>query len=177
MGLKDLRLDLDCSGTEDRVKNEMSADRCALGGPDLGELTLSFKLVRADAPFWQAIDDGNTVALLGTQAALGGAKIVLADRGLLEHTLKGVATSSGQPVPAVRAGLALQVRRYQPTGVLITEDLTRLLDTVARFVENGGTITLEARPETPVGIDKAQMFLRPGPDLVNVLGLTATLSK
>ena len=35
----------------------------------------------------------------------------------------------------MRANLAQEVRRYQPPGVLITEDMTKLLDTVARFVE------------------------------------------
>ena len=60
--------------------------------------------------------------------------------------------------------------------MLITEDLSKLLDTAARFVERGGTLTLEAKPASPIGIDKAQYFSRPGPDLVDVLGLSATLS-
>jgi hypothetical protein len=60
---------------------------------------------------------------------------------------------------------------------LITEDLTKLLDAVARFVESGGTLTLEARPNPPVGLDKASYFRTPGPDWVNLLGLSATLSK
>ena len=68
------------------------------------------------------------------------------------------------------------MRRYQPPGILITDDLTKLLDTVARFIESGGTLTLEAKPETPLGIDKLAYLRRPGPDLVNMLGLSATLS-
>ena len=69
------------------------------------------------------------------------------------------------------------MRRFQPPGVLITEDMTKLLDTVARFIETGGTLTLEAKPDPPIGIDKLEHFRRPGPDLVNMLGLGATLSR
>ena len=177
MGLKELRLDLDCSGAEDRGKGELSVDRCALSGPDLGELTLAFKLVNADAPFWAAIDDGNTFALLGSKVGLAGAKVALADRGIVERTLKAAAATSGQPVAAVRASFAQEVRRYQPPGILITDDLTKLLDTVARFVESGGTLALEAKPDKPLGIDKLAYLRRPGPDLVDMLGLSATLSK
>ena len=177
MGLKDLRLALDCSGTEDRAKSEVSVDRCALSGPELGEIDLSMKLVGTDAAFWQAVDDGDTLALLRTKAGLSGARLVVADRGLVERSLGAVATTSGQPVAAVRAGFAQEVRRFQPPGVLITEDMTKLLDTVARFIETGGTLTVEARPDPPIGMDKLEYFRRPGPDLVNILGLGATLSR
>ncbi len=177
MGLKELRLDLDCSGAEDRGKGVVSIDRCALNGPDLGELTLALKLVNADTPFWSAIDDGNTFAMLGSKVGLAGAKVALADRGIVERTLKAAATTTGQPVATVRANFAQEVRRYQPPGILITDDLTKLLDTVARFVESGGTLTLEAKPDKPLGIDKLAYLRRPGPDLVDILGLSATLSK
>jgi hypothetical protein len=177
MGLKDLRLDLDCSGAEDRGKGVISIDRCALSGPDLGELTLALKLVNADAPFWAAIDDGNTFAMLGSKVGLASAKIALADHGIVERTLKAAATTSGQPVAAVRANFAQEVRRYQPPGILITDDLTKLLDTVARFVESGGTLTIDGKPDKPLGIDKLAYLRRPGPDLVDILGLSATLTK
>ena len=177
MGLKELRLESDCSGTEDRAKGEVAIDRCALSGPDLGELTLAFKLVNADAPFWKAIDEGNMFAMLGSKVGVASARVSLADHGLLDRTLKAVATTSGQLIVTVRMGFAQEVRRYQPPGILITEDLTKLLDTVARFVENGGTLTLDAKPDSPIGIDKLAYFRRPGPDLVNMLGLSATLSK
>ena len=177
MGLKELKLELDCSGTEDRAKGEVSVDRCAVSGPDLGEVNLSFKLVQADPPFWQAIDEGNTFALLGSKAGIGAAKFVVADRGLVERSVKAFATTSGQAPAAVRAAFAQEIRRYQPPGVLITEELSKLLDTAARFIERGGTFTLEAKPDSPIGLDKAQYFTRPGPDLVGILGLTATLSR
>ena len=131
----------------------------------------------SDAAFWQAVDDGDTLALLRTKAGLSGARLVVADRGLVERSLGAVATTSGQPVAAVRAGFAQEVRRFQPPGVLITEDMTKLLDTVARFIETGGTLTVEARPDPPIGMDKLKYFRRPGPDLVNILGLGATLSR
>jgi hypothetical protein len=76
-----------------------------------------------------------------------------------------------------RANLARDIRRYQPAGVLITEDLTKLLDTVARFVEQGGKLTFDAKPEVPFGIDKIRLLQNPGPDLVEVLGLSATLAR
>lgn len=177
MGLKDLRLEVDCSGAEDRAKSEVSVDRCALTGSELGEITLSTKLVGADAAFWRAVDDGDTLALLHTKAGLSGAKLVVADRGLVERSLRAVATTSGQPLANVRAGFAQEVRRFQPPGVLITEDMTKLLDTVARFIETGGTLTIEAKPDAPIGMDKLEYLRRPGPDLVNVLGLSATLAR
>jgi len=36
---------------------------------------------------------------------------------------------------------------------------------------------VEAKPDAPIGLDKIEYFSRPGPDLVNVLGLSATLSR
>jgi len=50
-------------------------------------------------------------------------------------------------------------------------------DTVARFIESGGTLTIEAKPDKPLGIDKLAYLRRPGPDLVDMLGLSATLTK
>jgi hypothetical protein len=177
MGLKELRLEFDCSGSEDRAKSEVSVDRCALTGPELGEINLSTKLVGADEAFWRAVDEGDSLSLLRTKAGLSGAKLTIVDRGLVERSLKAVATTSGQPLAAVRAGAAQDIRRFQPPGVLITEAMTKLLDTVARFMETGGTLAIEAKPDAPIGIDKIEYFRRPGPDLVNMLGLSATLSR
>ena len=61
--------------------------------------------------------------------------------------------------------------------MLITQDLSQLLDAVARFVEKGGTLTVDARPEPPLAIDRIDYLTSPGADLVTALGLTATLSK
>ena len=102
---------------------------------------------------------------------------MVADKSLLERGLKALATMTGQPVAATRANLAREMRRYQPSGVLITESMTQLLDTVARFVEHGGTLTIDAKPEPPVGFDKVDYLTSPGADLVSVLGLSATLSR
>ena len=145
----------------------MSIDRCALSGPDLGEIALTFKLVKADAAFWTAIDEGDTLALLGTKAGLARAKLVSPTSGLLERALEG-----GRRRPAASALAAVRAmaspRRCGATsrrGVLITEDLTKLLDTVARFIESGGTLTLDAKPDPPLGIDKLELFsaARPRP--------------
>jgi hypothetical protein len=177
MGLKELRLGLECIGREDRTKGEAAIDRCALSGPDLGELTLSGKVIGADATFWRAIDNGNFLAIYGTKAAFGGATLSLVDKGLLDHGIRGLAMARAQAPATARANLATEIRRFQPANILITDDLTKLLDTTARFVEKGGTLTIEARPDPPLALDKMATLMRPGPDLVDLLGLTATLSK
>lgn len=177
MGLKELRLDFECAGTEDRAKGEVNVERCALAGPELGTADLTFKLVQLDRLFWQAMDEGNSALLYDSKAAIGGARLVLADKSLLERALRALASTTGQPVAVTRANLATEIRRYQPAGVLITENLTKLLDTAARFVEQGGTLIVEAKPDPPFGIDKASYLSSPGPDLVELLGLSATLSR
>jgi hypothetical protein len=48
---------------------------------------------------------------------------------------------------------------------------------VARFVETGGTLTIDAKPDPPVGLDRVSYLRTPGPDWVSVLGLSATLSR
>lgn len=177
MGLKEIKAEFDCSGTEDRGKAEMVIDRCALTGPGLGEIDFTARIVNADAAFWNAIDDGDTTALIDSSAALGAAKLVLDDKSLLDRGLRAIATMTGQPVAATRAAWAQEVRRYQPSGVLISQAMTQLLDTVARFIEQGGTLTIDAKPEPPLGFDKLEYLTSPGADLVSVLGLTATLSR
>jgi hypothetical protein len=177
MGLKELQLGLECSGTENRGKGEVEIDRCALNGADLGELNFTARLVGADAAFWRAIDGGNIMSIYSSAAALADATLSLADRGLLDRGFRALAGASGQAPAATRANMAAEIRRYQPPNVLITDDLTKLLETVAGFVEKGGTLTLEARPDPPLGIVRIGTMRQPGPDLVNLLGLTAKVSK
>ena len=177
MGLKEIKLDLDCSGLEDRAKGVLEVERCALVGPGLGEIDFSARLVNADAAFWQAIDEGDLDGLQMSSAALGSAKLVVADKSLLERSLKALSTVTGQPVARTRANLANEIRRYSPPGVLISESMTRLLDTVAQFIERGGTLTVEAAPDPPADLDRLTYLIRPDADLVSGLGLTATLSK
>ncbi len=177
MGLKELRLALDCGGVEDRGKGELALDHCALSGPDLGQLDFTAKLVDADAAFWRAIDSGNFMGMYATKAALGDAKLVFDDKGLLDRGLRALGAASGQPAVAMRANLATQVRRYQPPNVLITDDMTKLLNTVADFIEKGGTLTVEAKPDPPFGLDKFGLLRQPGPDLISLLGVTASVSK
>jgi hypothetical protein len=176
MGLKEVKLDLDCAGTDDRAKGELALDRCALVGPDLGEINLTARIVDVDPPFWRAIDDGDLPALEESHAGLSEMKLVLADRSLLERSLKALSTVTGKPVTETRSNLASEIRRYQPTGILISEDMTKLLDTAAQFIERGGTLTLDARPDPPIEIARLQPLLKPGADLVRLLGLSATLT-
>ncbi|MBV8166566.1 MAG: hypothetical protein JO021_07215 [Alphaproteobacteria bacterium] len=177
MGLKEIKADFDCAGTEDRGRGELVLDRCAVIGPGLGEVDLTARIVNADPVFWSAIDEADTMMLLDSSAALGSARLVVTDRSLLERALRAVATFSSQPVAGVRASWARDVRRYQPAGVLISQAMTQLLETIARFVELGGTITIDAKPEPPLGFDRIESLASPGADLVSLLGLSATLSK
>ena len=101
----------------------------------------------------------------------------MADKSLLDRGLKALSTVTGQPASVTRSNLARDIRRYQPSGILISQSLTQLLDTVARFVELGGTLTVDATPEPPVGFDRFDYLTSPGADLVSVLGLKATISK
>jgi len=177
MGLREVKLGFDCTGVEDRARGEISVDRCALSGPNLAEINFTGRIVGADEAFWQAIDDGDVVALYDSKAVLDSAKLVLADASLLERGLKALSATTGQPVSTTRANLARDIRRFQPSDVLITPTLTQLLDTVARFVEQGGTLTLNARPAPPLAIDRIDYLMSPGADLVEALGLSATLSR
>jgi hypothetical protein len=177
MGIKDVKADFDCHGTEDRGKGELTIDRCALVSPGLGEIEFAARIVNADAIFWNALDESDLLALQDSTAALGSARLVLADKSLLDRSLRAFGTMTGQPVATLRANWAREVRRYQPSGVLISQSMTQLLDTVARFVEQGGTLVVEAKPDPPVGFDRMEYLLNPGADLVSVLGLKATLQK
>lgn len=177
MGLREIKLGFDCTGVEDRARGEITIDRCALSGPNLAEINLTGRIVGADEAFWQAIDDGDVAALYDSKAVLDSARLVLADASLLERGLKALSATTGQPASTTRANLARDIRRFQPAGVLITPTLTQLLDTVARFIEQGGTLTLDARPEPPLAMDRIDYLMSPGADLVEALGLKATLSR
>jgi hypothetical protein len=175
MGLKDVKLDLDCRSTEDRAKGELVLDRCALVGPGLGEIDLSGRIVDTDPSFWRAIDDGDSRA--EAHAGLGELRLTLVDKSLLDRSLKALSTVTGKPAVETRANLASEIRRYQPADVLISEDMTKLLDTVARFIERGGTLTIDAKPQPPIDIEGFKPLMKPGADLVRLLGLSATLSR
>ena len=175
MGLREARLDFDCSGTEDRSRRELAIDRCALTGRDLAEVDFTMKVVDADETFWRALDEGDVSNLYSSRAAIGTARLTLADRSLIERAFRAIAAMSGQPAPTLRNQFAQEIRRFQPADVLITEDLTKLLDTVARFVEQGGTLVVEAKPDPPFALERVGYLMTPGPDLVTSLGISARL--
>lgn len=177
MGLKEVKADFFCNFLEERTKGEVILDRCALVGAGLGEIALAGRIVDADKPFWHFVDEGDVKSFRDSQAALGSARLVLADKSLLERGLRALATVTGQPVAATRANLARDIRRYQPPGVLISQSMTQLFDTVARFVEQGGTLTLDAQPQPPIRFEKFEALATPGADLVSILGLSATLAR
>ena len=91
MGIKDVKADFDCYGTEDQGKGELTIDRCALVSPGLGEIELAARVVNADAIFWNALDESDLLALQDSTAALGSARLVLADKSLLERSLRAFA--------------------------------------------------------------------------------------
>jgi hypothetical protein len=177
MNLKEIRLGFDCSTVDDLVRHELRIEACALGGPDLAEISFAARIVDADDEFWRAIDEADIFALFGTKAALASAKLVIADKSLLQRSLQAKATFGRQTLADERAALAAEIRRYQPPGVLITQDMAKILDAIARFVEGGGTLTVEAKPQPALGLEKLDYLLKPGADLVNALGLTATVSR
>lgn len=177
MNLKEVRLDFDCSSLEERGRHALKVEDCRLTGPDLAEISLTARVIDTDDEFWRAIDEADLFALLGTKASLASARLVLADKSLLQRSLQAKARLSGQPAAAERAALAAEIRRYQPPGVLITQDMSKLLDSIARFVEQGGTLTIEAAPNPALGLEKLDYLLKPGADLVNALGLTATATR
>lgn len=177
MGLSELKLGVDCTGIERRAKGELAIDRCMLAAADLGELSLAAAFVGADETFWRAIDDGDARILARSSVALASAGLVLTDKGLIERSARALAMATNQPPDITRANIARDIRTYQPPDILITEDLTKLLDTVARFVERGGTLALDAKPDPPLDLAAARRLSIAGPDLVNLLGLSATLSR
>jgi hypothetical protein len=177
MGLTEVKLDLDCASSEDRQKSEFQFGPCKLLGAGLGEIETSGRIVHADPPFWRAVDNGDSAALGQSKAALGSAKLVLVDKSLLERGLKLLSVFGQKPVAETRRSLAKEIRDYQPPDVMISQDLTRFLDTVARFVEQGGTLTVEAKPDPPVELGELQSLGRPGADVVGALGLTATVTR
>jgi len=177
MGLRELKMGFDCAGTEDRGRGEATIDRCVLLGTDLGEVNFTGHITGADEAFWRALDDNDAAALYDTKAVLAAARLVLADRSLLERGLKALAATTGQTLAVTRSNLARDIRRYQPAGVLITPGVTQLQDVVARFVEQGGTLAIDARPDPPLALDRLDYLMSPGADLVSALGLSAVLSR
>ncbi|WP_421998020.1 hypothetical protein [Reyranella sp.] len=177
MGLKEVRADFDCNFGEDRGSGEATLGPCELVGPGLGEIKLSGRIVDADAAFWEATDTGSMLSLADSTAALGMAQLAVVDRSLLERGLRALATATGQPLATARANLAREIRRYQPTGVLISQAMTQLMDTVARFIEQGGTLVIDAKPQPPLTFESMERLGRPGADFVSLLGLSATLGR
>jgi hypothetical protein len=177
MGLKEVKVDLDCQFSEDRPKGEVGYGPCKLIGDGLGEVELSARLVHADAPFWRAVDDLDRTAFGASKVELASAKLVIADKSLLERGLKVLSSINGHSVAETRKDFAQQIRDYQPPDIMISQDLTKFLDTLARFVEQGGTLTIVAKPEQPLDIARAGTLWRPGADVVGALGLTASLSR
>ena len=180
MGLKDVKLDLDCGGTEDRAKGELTLDRCALVGPGPGRDRPHRR--GSSMPMRPSGTPSTTATCWRSQDSHGGAGLGPAGAGRQEPAGARPEGVGDDDRPAGRRRRAPtwrgEMRRYQPAGVLISEDMTKLLDTVARFVEQGGTLTIDAKPEPPVDIDGFELpdeaRRRPGAAL---LGLSATLSR
>lgn len=177
MNLKEVRLGFECSTLEDRARHTLKVEDCSLKARELAEISLTAQVIDTDDEFWRAIDEADIFGVLGTKAALSSARLAIVDRSLLQRSLEAKARLGGQPVAAERAALASEIRRFQPPGVLITQDMSKVFDAVARFVEQGGTLTIDALPQPALGLEKLDYLLKPGADLVNALGLTATVSR
>jgi hypothetical protein len=177
LGLKDLQLGFDCASIQRRSKGELAIDHCLLTAADIGDLSLVADFVDADERFWRAIDTGDYRLASHSSIALGWARLSETDKGGLDRAIGALAAATGQSPSHARAKLAQDIRSYQPPDVLITDDLTKLLDTVAQFVEKGGTLAIDLKPDPPLGFAAALRLRSPGPDLVDILGLSATLSR
>lgn len=176
MGLNQVKAGFACTAVEDRGAGEIAIDDCALQASGLATVRLGLRIVNGDEALWQALDEGDLLLLSDSGAGLASVRLVATDQSLLERSARAFAAMTRQPLtPAIRAGWAREVRRYQPPGVMISQAMTQLLDTVARFVEQGGTLTIEAKPERPVGLDRFDYLAGPGADLVSALGVSATL--
>lgn len=174
MKLAEVRVSFDCGVTDDRVSREVTLDGCVLSATNLVEATLTGRLNGVDEAFWRGLDSSS---FQDSTANFVAAKLVIVDKSLLQRGLQAKATMSGRTVAAERAALAAEIRRYQPPDVLISEDMTRLLDTLARFVEQGGTLTIDAAPQPPFAFENWDYLLTPGADLVNALGISATVAR
>ncbi len=177
IGLSEIAASLECAGLEDRNKGELEVGKCLLNSPGLAEASFTARIVDGDAAFWQAFDRGDMLTLTDSKAALGSMELVVRDDSLLSRLVKLYGDTSGQDAAAARRQLAAEVRRFAPTDVLITEDLSKILDAVARFVERGGTLTVTAQPETPLTFERLFALPGNGPDLVDILGLKAVQSR
>ena len=177
IGVSELKLAVDCGAREDHGTGVFKIENCTVTSPELATIGFGLTIVDVDDSFWRVLDEGDFSHASTSKAALGSADLVIADKSLLERVLKAVAKDTGTPVALLRPLAALQVRKYQPPGVLITDELTKLADTVARFVEQGGRLTLTVHPEPPFAFSRMDYLLTPGPDLVSVFGLSAELTK
>lgn len=174
MKLNEVRVSFDCSVTDDRVSREVTLDGCVLSAANLAEATLTGRLNGVDEAFWRGLDSSS---FQDSTANFVAAKLIIVDKSLLQRGLQAKAMMSGKTATVERAVLAAEIRRYQPPDVLISEDMTRLLDTLARFVEQGGTLTIDAAPQPPLALENSEYLLTPGADLVNALGLSATVTR
>lgn len=177
IGLSEITASLECAGREDRNKAELEVGKCVLNSPGLAEASFTARIVDGDEAFWQALDGGNSLTLADSKAALGSVELMVRDDSLLGRLVKLYADTSGQEVAAARRQLAGEIRRFAPTDVLITEDLGKILDAVARFVERGGTLTVTAKPEPALTFERLLALQGNGPDLVDLLGLKAVQSR
>jgi len=172
LGISELAVDVDCGAMEDRVAGKFDLERCGVDIRGLATIGLSFGLEGLDASFWEAYDWGDYGLLLTSKGAVNRITLSLRDQSLLDRALRLAAGGMGMPAQLARATIAQQVRRFQPSGVLITQEMTAIADTVARFVERGGELVFEAKPDPPFAFERWDYLLSPGPDLVSALGLS-----
>lgn len=167
-GLKELKIGLDCRFSSSRPKAILSFERCALAGPAIGEVDFTASLVEVDKAFWKAFDEYEPAFMNGSGISVDSARLRVMDRGIVDFSLKAMSIS--------RSDAAREIRRFQPPSVLISQDMTALLDTVAGFVEKGGVLTIDANPDSPIALNASRRLFTRGADLMSMLGLSASRS-
>lgn len=168
-GLKELKIGLDCRFSSSRPRAFLAFERCSLAGPAIGEVDFTAKIVEVDEHFWKGIDENIFLPFYLSAISVDSARLNITDKGIVDLSLKALSLS--------RSVAAREIRRFQPPGILISQDMTALLDTVAGFVESSSRIlTIDAKPTSPIGLKSFGRMLNRSTDIVSRLGLSASLS-
>lgn len=168
--LKELKIGLDCRFSSSRPRAFLTFERCALAGPAIGEVDFTAKFVKVDEHFWKGIDENILLPLFLSAISVDSARLNITEKGILDLSLKALSLS--------RSAAAREIRRFQPPGILISRDMTALLDTVADFVESSsGILTIDAKPTSPVELKSVSRLFNRSTDIVSRLGLSASRSE
>jgi hypothetical protein len=144
----------------------------------LADTTLSVELAGLELEkINAAMAAGEKDAVL-TQGQFKGFGLKIADEKLLDALFELSALQSGQTAADMRAQAPAMVRLM---GVQLTQTNPKygpIVDAIANFLADGGTLEISAKPPAPVPFTTIMAAGQSGPDtLPELLGLTATHTK